>query len=200
MEFLFKKSDKVRYKVNGKMVMMIDEYDTVIAGVYRIGGPPPSKRYTGKVWCSWVNEKNERKSQLFDQMELEIVPDEMVSAFNSNTGQKGKSKGGHTYNVNLNGPNSRFNNESFDYSTNNVQINNELDEQLDHLKKELEKLQMSPDLKNDALELVQELNDQLHSGKPKMSLVKNILSGLSEHGSNIASITSLILQIVSGGA
>lgn len=107
-----------------------------------------------------------------------------------------REKNSITYNIHFSGNNNRFNNNSVDQSVNNVQIKNQIDEHISDLRNEIQKLNISSVDKNDLLELTEALQEQFDSGKPKNAVVKNILSSLSEHGANISSIGSLILQML----
>lgn len=279
MNLLFKRGQKVRHQL-GKRIMIVGEYETKIRptilklGERGYGGPLPVY-HTGKVRCSWVDESNNRKEDIFDQSELELIEDHMIpdsftpdrvsvkskstgiisdqvkasvepnkisimpadgisvepgdtiyrhlsngrvemydvidstfneawKGFKSSYTVKVRKSGvidqdevryGHIFNVHMTGDNARFNNASNDYSTNTVQIN-KVDDQIAELRNEIEKLQLSKMERDEALELIQELYNQVHSQKPKLSLVKTILTQLSEHGANVASIASVILQLV----
>lgn len=105
-----------------------------------------------------------------------------------------KEQKGNTYNVNISGPNARFNNNSSDSSQNIIKINKEIDSKIEDLKKEIQKLQIPESEKTEAFELVQGLKEELHSEKPRAGMIKTIVSGLPK-ASNIASILNFIMNL-----
>ena len=69
----FVKDDWVKEK-NGSRVMRVDEYQIVDTVSYANGNQslPVIKRvYSGKVWCTWVNENKAVVTQPFWESELE---------------------------------------------------------------------------------------------------------------------------------
>ncbi|MCE6993187.1 hypothetical protein [Dyadobacter sp. CY323] len=103
----------------------------------------------------------------------------------------------NNYNYNFEGNNNRVNNNSVDSSTNIIHKNTgSINEHLEKLQYEIEKLKISAVDKQDLVDLLEALGDQIHSDKPKISVIKTIIGTLSTHGAEIASIGSFILQLV----
>jgi hypothetical protein len=99
------------------------------------------------------------------------------------------------YNISFTGNNNRFNKDSLDQSTNISKIQKKIDEHLESLRKEINQLKISAVDKQDLVELLEALEDQINSGKPKLGVVKTIIGTLSTRGAEIASIGALILQL-----
>lgn len=96
---------------------------------------------------------------------------------------------------NLNGNNSRVNNNSTDNSTNVVNINNDVAEHISMLRDEIKRLIESVSEQNEALEMVDAIEGQLQSDKPSKPVLKTLLGALPSGGS-IASIGSFLLSCV----
>lgn len=89
--------------------------------------------------------------------------------------------------VNMNGHGARFNNQSVDHSTNVVTVHTSVVNHLQDLRTEIQKAPLSDDEKSAALEVVEAIEDQVTSGKPKKSIVTALLASLPA----IESITSI---------
>jgi len=98
---------------------------------------------------------------------------------------------------NFYGPNSRFNNDSVDNSTNIAIIDSVINQHINDLQREIEKFITDENEKNEALEIVDEIRNQFESGSPKKSIIKSLLSAIPQLG-NIASIGSFILNCCTG--
>ena len=96
---------------------------------------------------------------------------------------------------NLNGNNSRVNNNSTDNSTNVVNINNDVAEHISMLRDEIKHLIESVSEQNEALEIVDAIEEQFESDKPSKAVLKTLLGALPSAG-NIASIGSFLLSCV----
>lgn len=92
---------------------------------------------------------------------------------------------------NLSGPNSRVNIDSVDNSVNTVSIHSEVNNYLEELRKEVSALDLSPEAKAEALEVVDEVKGQFESGKPKRSVVSALLSSLP-HVASVLKIAAAI--------
>jgi hypothetical protein len=98
--------------------------------------------------------------------------------------------------VHMYGPNSRFNQNSKDSSINIINQNNDqIQDKIAELQLEIENLNISKQEKFDALELVEALDEQLNSPKPKMILINTIIQDLSKLGAEIATIGTFIWQL-----
>jgi len=74
--FKFMKDDWVREK-GGSQLMQVDEYQIVEAVIHPNGSSslPQTKRiFSGKVWCTWVNENKAVITQPFWENDLEPAP------------------------------------------------------------------------------------------------------------------------------
>ncbi len=98
-----------------------------------------------------------------------------------------------TYNIT--GNNARVNQNSIDHSYNVVQIDNRILNHIDELRQELAKLNISDTERQSAYEIVDELDSQFKSGKPKKSIVSVLLASLP-HAANIATIAATILSLL----
>ena len=78
----FVKDDWVKEK-NGSKLMQVDEYQVVEAVTYTNGNkalPLVKRVYSGKVWCTWVNENKTVVTQPFWEEDLEPAsPNDMHS-------------------------------------------------------------------------------------------------------------------------
>ena len=71
----FVKDDWVKEK-NGSRPMRVDEYQIVETITYANGNlsmPIIKRAYSGKVWCTWVNENKAVVTQPFWEYELEAA-------------------------------------------------------------------------------------------------------------------------------
>lgn len=71
----FMKDDWVKEK-NGSQLMQVDEYQVVETTVHTNGSanmPVKRRVFSGKVWCTWVNENKAVITQPFWEDELESV-------------------------------------------------------------------------------------------------------------------------------
>lgn len=92
---------------------------------------------------------------------------------------------------NLTGNNSRVNIESVDNSTNLAVVNSQVGMHLDELRRELSSLGLTSQEEAEALEIVDEVQQQFVGGKPKRSIVTALLSSLP-HAANILKIGAAI--------
>lgn len=98
---------------------------------------------------------------------------------------------------NLNGNNTRVNNNSTDNSTNVVNINNDIAEHISMLRDEIKKLVESTEKQNEAYEIVDAIEGQFESTKPSKAVLNTLINALPNAGS-IASIGSFLLSCVGG--
>lgn len=73
--FKFMKDDWVKEK-GGNQLMQVDEYQIVETVVKHNGSasPPATRRvFSGKVWCTWVNENKAVITQPFWEDDLELA-------------------------------------------------------------------------------------------------------------------------------
>lgn len=98
-----------------------------------------------------------------------------------------------TYNIS--GNNARINNDSIDNSTNSVYQNTEILDKIDELRKEIQKMISDEELRIEANEIVDAIEDQFKNSKPKKSVIKTLIAGLPKIAS-IASIGSFILSFL----
>lgn len=98
-------------------------------------------------------------------------------------------------NYHLYGHNTRINNNSIDRSRNTVNINNQIDDKISELKNEIEKLNLSKIGRDEALELIQALAEQVNSASPSAIVIKSIIAALP-NTANIASIGSFLLEAI----
>ncbi|MDO6677811.1 hypothetical protein [Shewanella sp. 4_MG-2023] len=113
-----------------------------------------------------------------------------------NLGLPEAEKAVQTITYNLNGHNSRVNNNSVDNSTNTVN-NSDVAEHIALLRDEINRIIESEQEKQDALEVVDAIESQFESNKPSRVLVNTLISGLP-HAGSIASIGSFLLAAVGG--
>ncbi|TLU98131.1 hypothetical protein [Dyadobacter luticola] len=77
----FVKDDWVKEK-NGSRLMQVDEYQIIESVSYANGNlslPTMRRVYSGKVWCTWINENKAVVTQPFWEYELEPAVPESVS-------------------------------------------------------------------------------------------------------------------------
>ena len=98
---------------------------------------------------------------------------------------------------NLNGNNTRVNNNSTDNSTNIININKDVVHHISMLKKEVMLLVEATSEQNGALEIVDAIEKQFKSDKPSKHVLKILIDSLPGAGS-IASIGSFLLSCVGG--
>lgn len=80
--------------------------------------------------------------------------------------------------VNVTGHGARFNYQSTDYSTNIVTVNASVVNHLQSLRTEIHRAALNSDDKDAALEVVDAIEEQIASGKPKKSVVTALLASL----------------------
>ncbi|WP_417882839.1 hypothetical protein [Vibrio rumoiensis] len=97
---------------------------------------------------------------------------------------------------NLNGHGSRVNNHSIDNSTNTFNINSDVIEHIEMLRSEIFRL-VEAEQQQDALEIVDAIEQQFKSEKPSKVTVKTLVSALP-HAGTIASIGSFLLAALGG--
>lgn len=81
-----------------------------------------------------------------------------------------------TYNIS--GPNARVNNNSVDNSNNVVNMNNDLSESIEALKAEINRLELSAQEKEDAIEVVGAIEEQCKNAKPSKVVVHALINSL----------------------
>lgn len=96
---------------------------------------------------------------------------------------------------NLNGANNRVNNNSVDNSTNIVNNNSELLESVSVLREEIQRLKLSPEETQGALEVVDAIDSQCQSENPSKVVVGALVNSLPTFAS-IATIGSLIVSLL----
>lgn len=99
-----------------------------------------------------------------------------------------------TYNVS--GAGARVNHNSVDNSVNTILIDSEVQGNLDTIKEAIEKADLPPSERDEALEVVKELKDQFDSGKPKKTIVTALLGALP----SIATITKAVSALAAAAA
>jgi hypothetical protein len=97
-----------------------------------------------------------------------------------------------TYNIN--GNNARINQSSIDNSTNVVNIDARASHYIQELRYELEKINLSNNEKQNAMEVLDEVSDKIQSGHPKKSVISALLSSLPQ-AANIASIVLALIAL-----
>jgi hypothetical protein len=98
-----------------------------------------------------------------------------------------------TYNIT--GNNARVNQNSVDNSTNVVQIDSAVLQNLEALRAEIARLQISEAERTAAVEVIDTVEEQFKSGQPKKSVVSALLSALP-HVANVSSIVSCIVSLL----
>jgi hypothetical protein len=81
----FVKDDWVKEK-NGSRLMRVDEYQIIEAVNYANGNQalPSSKRvYSGKIWCTWVNDNKTVVTQPFWEEDLEPAAPNVAQSQNN---------------------------------------------------------------------------------------------------------------------
>ncbi|MGO2351009.1 hypothetical protein [Pseudoalteromonas nigrifaciens] len=96
---------------------------------------------------------------------------------------------------NFHGNNSRVNNNSTDNSNNVVNINNELVESVEALKAEINRLELSAEVKSEAIEVVGAIEEQCKNEHPSKVVVSALIKSLPTAAS-LASIGSLIVSLL----
>lgn len=96
-----------------------------------------------------------------------------------------------TYNVT--GNNARINQNSIDKSVNVIQLSPDVADNLVALRDEIHRIIQDGAQKEEAIEVVDAIEEQFNSGSPKKSVVKALVAGLPAAGS-IASIGSFLLS------
>lgn len=96
---------------------------------------------------------------------------------------------------NFTGNNARVNQNSVDNSINVVNVNSEIAEHIEALRKEIERLNLSLDDKNNAIELVDAISSQLGNDNPSKVILETLISALPK-AAGIASIGSFLLSLL----
>ncbi len=99
----------------------------------------------------------------------------------------------HQITYNINGPNARVNQNSVDNSINIATINPEILEHLEAIRSEIATRISDPVEQESASEIVDAIQDQFESGRPKRSVISTLIKALPSVGS-IASLGSFILS------
>ncbi|MGN5146107.1 hypothetical protein [Aeromonas veronii] len=97
-----------------------------------------------------------------------------------------------TYNIN--GNNARVNQNSVDNSTNIVNVDSKAAEYIEELRKEISRSNLSDAEKQDAIEIIGEVDEAFQSGSPKKSVVSALLKSLPQ-AANVATIVSAIIGL-----
>lgn len=97
-----------------------------------------------------------------------------------------------TYNIS--GHNARINQNSVDNSTNVVTVNPDAVELLSALRNELARMDLSPDQRKDASDLLDTAEAQIQGGKPSKPVLSAVLKALP-NAANIAAIVSALLSM-----
>lgn len=95
--------------------------------------------------------------------------------------------------INQYGDNSRVNQDSIDNSVNTINNNNEIMKYITELRNEIQNIVTDLEDKNEYLELVDTVQEQIESGSPKKSVIKSLLKSLPM----VASITTIAQFILS---
>ena len=96
---------------------------------------------------------------------------------------------------NISGNNARLNQNTFDNSTNVVNINTDAIKLLADLRSELKRLDISSEKRKSAEEHLDEVELQIQSGKPKKSVVSTMLKALPHFESITAIVESLLAML-----
>jgi len=102
-----------------------------------------------------------------------------------------------TYNIS--GNNARVNQSSIDNSINVVQVDARITKHIEALRKEIEASPLSAIEKTEANEVINEVESNFRSGKPRKSVVSALLNSLPQVA-NVASIVSAIASLAGIGA
>ena len=102
----------------------------------------------------------------------------------------------HNITYNITGNNARVNQNSVDNSINVVNINPEVAEHIEALRKEIERLNLSLEEKNNAKEIIDAISAQFANKNPSKVVLKTLLAALPKAAS-IASIGSFLLSLLS---
>ena len=103
-------------------------------------------------------------------------PHGVTSGTSTSSAEAMKSAQHITYNII--GSNARVNNHSTDNSVNTVAMNIAVSNQIQSLRDEIQKAPLTPQQKAEAVEMVDEVESQIASGKPKKSVVSALLASL----------------------
>ncbi|WP_226704560.1 hypothetical protein [Microbulbifer elongatus] len=98
-----------------------------------------------------------------------------------------------TYNIS--GTNNRINQNSTDNSVNIANANPEIQEHIDSLRREIDRLKLPKEDTDASYEVIDAVETQFEAEKPSKAVVKALLSSLP-HAGNIASIGSLIVSLL----
>lgn len=99
---------------------------------------------------------------------------------------------GHTLNINMSGHGSRVNFQSTDNSVNTVYVNSQVSQHLDNLRTEIRKSDLSTEDKDEALEIVDQVEQNAQSAKPKKTIVAALLGALPDVAKFATSISSIL--------
>ena len=132
----------------------------------------------------------------------DIIVQGSYSHFEAQVIKQGKSRQGinpsqQNITYNINGANSRINNQSTDNSTNIQTSNNEdVSGLINKLREEILNLGAEKSIEVEALEVVDVIESQALQQKPNKTIIKSMVNGLQTlipHAANAASIASMIL-------
>ena len=98
-----------------------------------------------------------------------------------------------TYNIS--GNNARVNQNSVDISTNIVKVDNRVIEKIEALRNAIDELQIPDEQRISSHEIIDSVEEQFKSGKPKRSVVTALLNALP-HIASIAEIVAAIVKLL----
>lgn len=97
-----------------------------------------------------------------------------------------------THNYNVSGVNARVNVSSTDNSTNIANIDSQVTQHIDTLRSEIQNAGLTAEQVQEALDIVDVVQQQFESGKPKKSVVKALLESIPPIARAVVSIAGLI--------
>lgn len=104
----------------------------------------------------------------------------------------------HNITYNISGSNARVNNHSMDNSVNTVTQRSAVSNHIQALRDEIQKTPLSADKKAEAVELIDEMEAQVASGKPKKGVLSALLASLPAIES-ITTIGKTLYDVLYGG-
>ncbi|MAF02091.1 hypothetical protein [Herbaspirillum sp.] len=99
---------------------------------------------------------------------------------------------GHTLNINMTGHGSRVNFQSTDNSVNTVYVNSQVSQHLDNLRTEIRESDLSTKDKDEAFEIVDQVEQNAQSAKPKKTIVAALLGALPDVAKFATSVSSIL--------
>jgi len=123
-------------------------------------------------------------------------PDGESSGALANSGEAQRAIHHITYNIS--GSNARVNNHSTDNSVNTVTLRSAVSNHIQALRDEIQKAPLTADKKAEAVELIDEVETQVASGKPKKGILSALLASLPAIES-ITTIGKTLYDVLYGG-